>query len=63
MMIELQTEVSLSVVESYLEKSPEQRTEKHSILVQEAMKILAEKQAQFSPKDQALFQQAKDAGL
>lgn len=62
-MIELQTEVCLAVVESYLDKSPEQRNEKHTTLLKEAMAILEEKQGQFSPKDQALFQKAKEAGL
>lgn len=62
-MIELQTEVCLAVVESFLEKKEEERNEKHNTLVKEAMGILKGKQAQFSEKDHLLFKRAMEAGL
>ncbi len=55
-MIELQTEVCLAVLDSYLEKSPQDRSEKHQKLAQEALDILKSKQNQFSPKDKALYE-------
>lgn len=55
-MVELQTEVSLAVIDSYLSKNPEERTEKHRKLADEAMKILSEKQNQFSERDKVLYQ-------
>lgn len=62
-MIELQTEVCLAVVESFLDKKEEERNEKHRILLREAMEILKEKQDQFSEKDRLLFKRAQEAGL
>lgn len=55
-MVELTTEVSLATVQLYLEKSPEDRTEKHKKIAIEALKILETKQAQFNTNDQILYQ-------
>lgn len=62
-MIELQTEVCLAVIDSFLDKKIEERTEKHSILVKEAILILEGKMEQLSEKDNLLLQRAIDEGL
>lgn len=55
-MVELSTEVSLAVLDLYLSKPPEKRTEKHKKLAQEAVVLLSSKQAQFTSADAALVQ-------
>lgn len=55
-MVELETEVCLAVLDSYLGKTPAQRTAKHQKLAQEAVEKLAFKQAQFSEKDWTLYE-------
>lgn len=59
-MVELETEVCLATIQLYLEKTPEQRTEKHKLLALESMKILSTKTSQFNEHDKALYQQALD---
>lgn len=55
-MVELSTEVSLAVLDLYLNKPPNQRTEKHRKLAQEAAEVLSTKQAQFTSADADLVQ-------
>lgn len=57
-MIELQTEVCLATVQLFLEKKPEERNEKLTILCKESMNILETKQDQFSTADKKLYQRA-----
>lgn len=57
-MVDLETEVCLSVVQGYLEKTEAQRSEKHTKLAMEAVKILEHKQEQFNEKDKELYQRA-----
>lgn len=59
-MVELQTEVSLAVIDSFLSKTPEERSEKHLKLAKEAMNILSEKKEQFSKADHVLYQKFID---
>lgn len=54
-MVELVTEVSLAVIESFLEKQPEKRTEKHKNLALEAIQVLSLKQSQFTESDKILY--------
>lgn len=62
-MVELITEVSLAVLDSFLEKPPEKRTEKHRKLALEAVQVLSLKQSQFTETDKILYQRFLDLGL
>lgn len=55
-MVELSTEVSLAVLDLYLNKPPNQRTEKHKKLALEAAAVLSSKQEQFTPADADLVE-------